>query len=596
MISKIKIDVNKIVEECRKVADNHIRNWKASNNEWPTIEGAAYLRLSTDEQVVVEKGSLEQQIYLAIAEAENRSKQNRTNYRIVTFHIEPGISGQIEKRREFIQLKRDIAKGRYQFVVFKEIARVARDGILWKQFFKLCQEKNCEVVIRGLPIDPNDPASILQLDILSAFAEYEAKNTSKRIRDSVRSAMLNNGKFNSTHSILGLDSVVRNGVKQVGLYTPNYLELKTVEWLMTTFLKYGAHNKTLEECEKHGVRNKNGKPFARHSLITLLTNTKYIGKWYLNLQNKLKPQDRLPENERYEEIDLPHGCLIDMNLWNQVQKKVTELSNSSGKYKSGDNRIYPLSSGLLQHRDGTHFKGYCGNGRTQSSYYYRNVRHKINIKAPVIEQDALKVVTEIVKKGPRFQEAIKRFGGDVADHIQFLESQLSNLEGQFHQVTQDKKSYLENLGTLLKSCEGLEEIKAIKEGFKDHLDQITKKQKDLEQQIEQVKRSITESKGSRFTWNNIGDQAERILRIISENDPLALKQAYRALFSSVVIEDEDENGIRKINYVLGEACEDDCGPRLEMVEAGGIEPPSASLPLSGATFLVHVLSEVCKLP
>jgi len=33
-----------------------------------------------------------------------------------------------------------------------------------------------------------------------------------------------------------------------------------------------------------------------------------------------------------------------------------------------------------------------------------------------------------------------------------------------------------------------------------------------------------------------------------------------------------------------------------MVEAGGIEPPSASDPRLGATFLACALSKVCKLP
>lgn len=112
-----------------------------------------------------------------------------------------------------------------------------------------------------------------------------------------------------------------------------------------------------------------------------------------------------------------------------------------------------------------------------------------------------------------------------------------------------------------------EEVKSIKDGFKDHLSQITDKQKDLELQIEQTRRNITESRGSKFSWNNIGNQAERVLSLIAENDPQALKQAYHALFSKVVVGDEDTNGVRPIEYVLSEIAEDDdCGPRSEMVE------------------------------
>ncbi len=60
--------VIKNVEDCKLIAQSYINQWKPVNPSWETIEGAVYLRLSTDMQVSVEKGSLEQQVYIAIAE------------------------------------------------------------------------------------------------------------------------------------------------------------------------------------------------------------------------------------------------------------------------------------------------------------------------------------------------------------------------------------------------------------------------------------------------------------------------------------------------------------------------------------------------
>ena len=584
-----KINIDKIVSDCRKIAVDHIKNWKPSNEEWDVIQGAAYLRLSTDEQVLVEKGSLEQQVHLAISEADARSKQHRVNYKIVSFYIEAGISGQKEKRKEFITLKRNIQKGHYKFVVFKEIARIARDGLIWKQFFKLCQEKRCEVVIRGLPIDPNDPASILQLDILAAFAEYEAKVTSKRIRESVLSAMLNNGKFNSTHHVLGLDPVEINGRKQPGFYKPNTEELKIVTWIMEVFLRYGSHNKVLEECEKRGVLNKNGKPFGRHSLITLLTNPKYVGKWFLNPENEDSSQERLPAREQYHEIDLPHGQVVALDLWNKVQKKVSELAASTGKHKNGDNRIYPLSGGMLRYQDGSHFFGYSGNGNSKTSFYYRNKAHRFNIKAQVIEQDAVKVVGQIVKNSPEFQAAIKKYGSDVQDRIQFLQGQLAKLDVESSTIKSQKKEYLENLRMLLQNCTDSEEISAIKDGFKDHLLEVSSRQKSVEAQITAITRELQESKTSKFSWDDIGNQAERVFQIVSDNDPLALKNAYRVLFNEVTVGPEDKMGVRPVTYVLSQPHMDEYGARSEMVETPGVEPGSESNPPPESTCLGCVL-------
>lgn len=151
-----------------------------------------------------------------------------------------------------------------------------------------------------------------------------------------------------------------------------------------------------------------------------------------------------------------------------------------------------------------------GNGRTQASFYYRNVENKLNIKAAMIEDDAVKTISSIVSNNREYQDAIKRFGSDVADHIQFLGSQLSKLEGQLTQIQMEKKDYLENMRTLLGNCTGIEEIKVVKDGFKDHLEQVSTRQKDLELQIAKLKRDLTQSRATSFSWSKIGEQAERM--------------------------------------------------------------------------------------
>ena len=90
---EVKKLVLKVVADCRGLAADHIRNWQPVNETWQTIEGAVYLRLSDDTQVAVERGSLEQQIHIAISEAQYRSEQEKVNYRITEFYIEPGITG-----------------------------------------------------------------------------------------------------------------------------------------------------------------------------------------------------------------------------------------------------------------------------------------------------------------------------------------------------------------------------------------------------------------------------------------------------------------------------------------------------------------------
>jgi site-specific DNA recombinase len=372
-LNKVEKDriVERNVDTCKDIASNYIRTWKTIVNG-EIVEGCAYLRLSTDAQVSVEKGSLEQQVYIAIDEAESRSKKEGVNYKITEFYIEPGLTGRNDRRPEFTRMKRCIKKGRHKFVVVKEIARLFRDAGLWKAFFKHCIDSDCEMMIRGFPFNPNDPTQILQLDILAAFAEYESNLISKRTRESNYSAMVSSGKFNSTHKVLGLDQRIVNGEEKVGFYVANIEELKIVVWIMETFLKYSSYQKVLEECSRFEIINKTGKPFKLNSLKTLLTNKKYVGVWVINSINKEKNQDRLMPYDRYQEIELPHGELLDRELWDKVQERVESIRGRNGK-NTRINRVYPLQ-GILKVYDGSNFHGTSGTpGHKDSSrkvFYY----------------------------------------------------------------------------------------------------------------------------------------------------------------------------------------------------------------------------------
>ena len=108
---EINLLVHKIVQDCKRIAKDYVANWKPINPSWPTVDGCAYLRLSTDQQVLVEKGSLEQQVYIAISEAVIRSNSDRVNYRTTKFFIEPGITGTTDNRPEFNSMMLDIKSG-----------------------------------------------------------------------------------------------------------------------------------------------------------------------------------------------------------------------------------------------------------------------------------------------------------------------------------------------------------------------------------------------------------------------------------------------------------------------------------------------------
>ena len=235
---ELKKMVEKVILDCKALAKDHVKNWRPVKKHWETIKGAVYLRLSDNAQVAVERGSLEQQIHIAVSEAQLRSEQERINYRITDFYIEPGVTGTHDNRPEFIRLQQNIDMGRHQFVIFKEISRLVRDLEIWKRFFRLCQKNDCEICIRGLPFNINDPNLIMQLDHMASFAEFESRTTSKRVKESNHSALVTASKFNGNHPLLGFDMTKNQFGENSGIYKPNQEELKQVKWIMTTFFKH----------------------------------------------------------------------------------------------------------------------------------------------------------------------------------------------------------------------------------------------------------------------------------------------------------------------------------------------------------------------
>jgi hypothetical protein len=109
-------------------------------------------------------------------------------------------------------------------------------------------------------------------------------------------------------------------------------------------------------------------------------------------------------------------------------------------------------------------------------------------------------------------------------------------------------------------------------------------------QIAIVKRDLTQSRVTDFSWTKIGEQADYVMNIISEHDPQALKSAYHALFDSVVVGPEDDSGVRSTSYILNPEDWIPQGARCLMVEAEGIEPSSESLRSKGG----YVLSRCFK--
>ena len=537
---EMKALVLKVVADCRALADEHIRNWQPVNKEWQTLEGAVYLRLSDDTQVAVERGSLEQQIHISISEAQCRSEQEKLNYRITEFYIEPGITGTHDNRPEFIRLQQNISLKNHGFVMIKEISRLVRDLEIWKRFFRLCQTYDCEICIRGLPFNPNDPASILQLDQLAAFAEFESRTTSKRIRESNHSAMLTSGKFNTYCPLLGFDALKNERGDYTGIYQPNKEELKQVESIMTKFLQVDRYSILLAWCKKMNIQTKQGKDFNRANLRSLLTNPRYIGKWYRNKHNEGKRQSRLMAYERYTEIELQHGSVIDAGLWQMVQDKVKDLDKSRAH---ATKHCYPLS-GLLFYPDGSSFTGSSAWGRVRRSTYYHNKANKIRVRTGVFETEAEKILRQVADNSSEFQKSVADYAARKESSIDLVTGKIAEIDTRMATLATDQQNLDNRLTFLLQDGD-----MAMANSFRDEYKRQFTALKDKERELESSKRQLQLLQKQLAAAHNTQkrgwlDQVNQAISCIKRKDFVSLRSIYRRLFEKVIVHPLDDTKLQ----------------------------------------------------
>jgi hypothetical protein len=88
-----------------------------------------------------------------------------------------------------------------------------------------------------------------------------------------------------------------------------------------------------------------------------------------------------------------------------------------------------------------------------------------------------------------------------------------------------------------------------------------------------------------FDWKRLGENAKRVQDCLQENDPGALKAAYRSLFKEIIVGDPDDHGKAELKFILHD---DDTPPVIAVtgaenysVREGMVGPPRLERGTSG---------------
>ena len=304
-----------------------------------------YARYSSDNQ---RDASIDQQVKACRKYAEEKGLT------VIKIYDDRALTGKTDRRPSFLQMIKDSAKRRFQFVIVYSLDRFSRnkyDSAIHKHTLK----ENGVKVLSAMEHITDDPTGGLMETILEGFAQYYSDELSQKINrgltDNAEKGIVNGsvplgfrrGKDGHAEIVEDEAEIVREIFRRVNEDEP--------------FVRI------IEDLNRRGIRTKHGSEWNRSSFNKLLGNDRYIGVY------------------RYKGIVHEHGFpeIINPDLFYAVQKRMGEKPNARGNTmrRKSEFGTYLLTGKLICGKCGALMTGISGVGRHgDRCFYYACVRKK----------------------------------------------------------------------------------------------------------------------------------------------------------------------------------------------------------------------------
>lgn len=268
---------------------------------------AAYIRVSTDEQTEYSPAAQLREMR-EYAASHNLFLDERYIY------ADEGISGRkAEKRPAFMQMVADARSKDHPFDVilvhkFDRFARSREDSVVYKAMLK---RAGVDVVSIREPIAEGNYAGVMEA-IYESFAEAYSINLGQETKKGMTEKALR-GELQSTPSF---GYRVENH-----MLVPHETEAPIIREIFRRFLSGEGVLNIAKWCNAQGYVTHRGNAFENRTVEYILRNPVYVGKLRWN------PTGRTRRDYRDPGIliaDSKHTPLIDMDVWDAVQKRLDE--------------------------------------------------------------------------------------------------------------------------------------------------------------------------------------------------------------------------------------------------------------------------------
>lgn len=574
----------------------------------------AYIRLSPSDEIR-DEGSLVSHPQRIESYVTYKNVQQPGWGVIVELYIDKDNTAANMKRPALLRMLQDIKLGRINAVIATELSRFSRNVKDFLEIWDFLKRHKAPFFSLKENYDTSTPMGEHMVIQSISIAQLERQTTVQRIKDGSR-ARAERGLSNGGQRMLGFDPdqykrchLVVNEEEAVLVrhIFDKALELRTVAKVQGYLNESGARTKSY--ITKDGVK-RGGSLWTESTLMHLLTNLALIGYREINKVNRAVPADQLKELERYQAVKASWPAIVDEKVFWGVQ----EIIESNRRFARSYKHIYRLTGMVECGGCGSILSGKSATGKNGKYYYYGHNR-KFTTKG---DSHTKRCPFERIPSLPLEEAVVDRLG-EISKNKKLITEILSREEnkkedrrGQIDEILvgkeQEKRVVQTRIDNLLLS------LAERPEGL--NLKTVYAKITEYETRRDQIEASIDLFKGERNskTGNVVNvDGFFKLFKTFQEHFPTRSAQEQRDILRSVVfklvVRDEDvgmyyyaspEEEVLKIStddldsrLSSGAAPKSGAAsqtlemtrtgvrPRLNLVDLGGVEPPSESFSAGG---------------
>jgi len=488
------------------------------------MKAAGYARYSSDNQ---QHESIEAQSQAI------RKYCLENNYDLVKIYADEAISGKTDQRAEFLQMIHDAKAGLFDIVIVHKLDRFARnryDSAIYKRELK----NNGVSVYSILEKLDDSPESILLEALYEGMAEFYSANLSREVR---------------TKSLVHAQQARHmGGIPPLGYdltpdkkYIINTVEAAAVREIFELYCTGFGYGSIADRLNAKGYKTKAGKIFTKNSIMDILINEKYIGRYVYNKRlSKTSGNRKYKSDDEIIRIENALPRIIDDKQWDMVQKKLQSRKN--GPRMSAATRVYILT-GKMECAE-------CGAPYVGGSYYFTRNREKIqqyvcmgrkrklgcknkNIRADAIENYVIDKIKKEILSDAAMKNLLIEIDGVINAQTDINQQERNNLIKRKAQVENKINKTFE-----LYYADGMDK------------EMVSTKMAELKESLTQIETQIEQNRIAILSVSHLEEIRKMLVSFraaFDETDPMILKTAIDTFVQKVLIYYDDVKVIFKIN-------------------------------------------------